>query len=146
MRDKMRMSLVTEVWYFLYIYTTNWLKSAHCVLGGEREDYYSRERVRLQHFSCSHVLHRGQLKSRRKNRFPQDFWLHTEKLSKWRVEISSISSCAPRSETDGARAGSAWRAIAIALNEKTFRLMCHRTAQNVPREGTKCAITRHKKT
>jgi hypothetical protein len=35
---------------------------------------------------------------------------------------------------------------AIARYKKTFRLMCHGKAQNVPQDGTKCAIARHKNT
>jgi hypothetical protein len=33
---------------------------------------------------------------------------------------------------------------ATARHKKTFRLMCHRKAHNVPQEGTKCATGRHK--
>jgi hypothetical protein len=35
---------------------------------------------------------------------------------------------------------------AIARHKKTFRLMCHGKAQNVPQDDTQCAIARHKNT
>jgi hypothetical protein len=71
-------------------------------------------------------------------------------------KIDNLRKCFRKRRVVGKNCRKSGTKCAIAWHKETFRLMCHRTAQNVPqhgtkslyvpREDTKCAIARHKKT